>query len=247
MHASSPFQGRDTYSFNISGEHILKNVRFKNDDDIVNVRRYDLVIGGQRVDSLDDVFYSQLQIFYEMDGIPLYFFKHGTPGKHEYHDISIVISGVNVQDIILLVDKYKPNIDPPNYPGCHEYLTYHLQPSSMGSCGLDVFQFYGPVYFFMANKRIYDIVLHIKYRSHHNSGKLPDKKEYSFKLKQDKNGFINLTDNLKLEDFSTYCMSFGGREDKRISYKCLEEGDILIGTVYLNVARHMSGMIGMSL
>jgi len=59
-----------------------------------------------------------------------------------------------------------------------------------------------------------------------------------FKLKQDKNGIINLTDNLKLNDFSNYFIDFA-KANTSLSYSC-SDIDVIIGSVNSNVLRCIS-------
>ena len=215
------------------GEYILKNLRLKNPQDVSKISRYGLLFGGGDVTTFHGEFYSQLQLFLEMDGIPLHVFKDGIPPSTQ-QKVEIFLEIIDDTDIILLVDKYKGDAMPKHL----EYITYQTTSQAIINRGKQVCKeaLIGlcPTYFLMANKKIRDIKLYLT-----SNGK-----EYTFKLKQDKNGIINLTDNLKLNDFSNYCIDFT-KANTSLSYSC-SDIDVIIGSVNSNVLRCMSQMTGVA-
>ena len=203
--------------------YILKNLRFKNKKDSEKVDQYMMQLGGQTFDKFERDFYTQLQSFYEMDEIPFHIFKNGAP-PHLYHQNIIYLYGKNLKDVVLVVDRYIGDV----LPDPLEYLTYRNSVQNKdGNPNLDM------GYFIMANKNIHNIVIHLS---------VPSGKEYTFKLKQDDNGMINLTNDLKLEDFSTYCMNFSYIHS-RLSYNC-DDDKVIIGSLCSSIVIIKSGMVG---
>jgi len=215
------------------GEYILKNLRLKNPQDVSKISRYALLFGGGDITSFTGEFYSQLQLFLEMDGIPIHVFKDGIPPSTQ-QKVEMFLEIIDGTDIILLVDKYKGDAMPKRL----EYITYQTTSQAIINQGKQVCKetLIGlcPTYFLMANKKIRDIKLYLT-----SNGK-----EYTFKLKQDKNGIINLTDNLKLNDFSNYFIDFT-KAKTSLSYSC-SDIDVIIGSVNSNVLRCMSQMTGVA-
>jgi len=224
-------------------KYIFKNIRFKNASDARKVKYYEVTCGGQRFDRVRDCFSDALCTFHEMDGIPLYMFKHGAM-SHIYHRTNIILHPQDDDDpseITLLVDKYELNhLNQPDdsvleYQTYQNYQNHDTAQNTLTPNGDGVFHTHmdpiHPIYFIICNQRIYDIELHIN-----GTG---------FKLTQDKNGIINLTNHLKADDFSRYCIN-ASLVDMGLTYKIEDDrttGDNLVFSyVTSQIVRICSGM-----
>jgi len=213
-------------------EYILKNLRFKNKNDINKVTNYEWNVGGEIFDKFPSDFYTKLQIFYEMNEIPFYIFNYGaTP--HKYHDNKVLLRGNELSDVVLLIDKYKGD----KVPQFLEYMIYQNVYQTFTGNRKHKLKCSNINFFLMANKKLQNIEIHKP---------MKNQEDYIFKAKQDKNGIINLTNNLKLNQFTTYCSKFSLSSDLSISYNC-EEEDVIIGSLSSNIITYseICDMVGL--
>lgn len=232
--------GRYIYKLYESGNdrpYLFKNLRFKNKDDLDKVTKFELQVGGQNFNSFTSCFYKAIGLFLEMDGIPLYMFKEGLL-MLKYHETNIILN-TNISDIVLLVDKHMIRERNTVKNISLEYTVYQMHPSYMkiqrnddGLMSMDLYINH-PLYFLIVGQKIYDIKLYIN--------------RNVFVVKQDINGIINLTNNLKLMDFATYSINAGKIDSFRLTYRCDENiENIEYCAVCAQQVRTISGMSGMA-
>lgn len=215
-------------------EFIYRNLRFENEEDINKIEYIELQIAGTRHDRIYMDFYHNLQKLYEMNTIPLYYFKFGLISLL-YHDIQLQIKFKNESDnyVKILVDKYKNcNRTDKSY----EFMIYQNQAvyfyDDKKKLNLN-----HPCYLLIANKKLKNIKLKLQ--------KDKESELEEFKLEQDNNNIIYLTNNKDLNHFSR-SFNFSRIDYSYLHYECDDEEGLRITAINSHVSRSMSGMCGLA-
>lgn len=208
--------------------HLYKNLRLKNPEDIHKIKRIFGEVGGMTFDEVYMEFYTQLQQFYGMSGIPLYFFKHGLPSvKHYSANIDVELINPEDDNISLLVDKYTVDslvdltewsIYQSRYFGEHtDYLPINCNNN-----------FNLPTYLLIANQKLTNIRLVLG--------------EDSYPLVQEADLTIKLTNTLNSNDFTNYCINFSSITSL-LKYDCVDSTDVKFCTINSQRMQYASGMV----
>lgn len=215
-------------------EFIYRNLRFENEEDINKIEYIELQIAGSRHDRIYMDFYHNLQKLYEMNTIPLYYFKFGLISLL-YHEIQLQIKFKNESDnyVKILVDKYK-NCNRTNKS--YEFMIYQNQDVLFYDDKKKFFLNH-PCYLLIANKKLKNIKLKLQ--------KDKESELEEFKLEQDANNIIYLTNNKDLNHFSR-SFSFSKIDYSYLHYECDDEEGLRITAINSHVSRMMSGMCGLA-
>ena len=216
----------------------FKNLRLKNQEDLDKIESFVIECGGQKFDKIYTWTFPQLQSFYKMTEteIPFSYFKYGAVYT-KYHDVKIYITlKKDIQeDIPLLVDVYE-NLNE-NKDTLLQLLSYqapclHISNHKKNETELNINH---PCYFFVCNKKLDNIILQFNREF---------KKE--FKLVQEQNGIIRLTNTLNSDDFSNYCVNFSRIYYATLKYNCLDDEGLMLCAVNSQIIRVASGMAGLA-
>ena len=219
-------------------QFFFKNLRLKNQEDLDKIESFEIECGGQRFDTIYTWTFPQLQSFYKMTEteIPFSYFKYGAVYT-KYHDVRIYITlKKDIQeDIPLLIDVYE-NLNE-NKDTSLELLSYQSQCLHISNHKKNetVLNINHPCYFFVCNKKLDNIILQF-------NGEF--KKE--FKLVQEQNGIIRLTNKLNSDDFSNYCVNFSKIDLATLKYNCLDDEGLMLCAINSQITRVMSGMAGLA-
>ena len=215
-------------------EFIYRNLRFENEEDVNKIEYIELLIGGSRHDRIYMDFYHNLQKLYEMNNIPLYYFKFGLI-SFLYHDIELKIKFKNESDnyVKILFDKYK-NCNRTNKS--YEFMIYQNQEVFFND-DKKTLNLNHPCYLLIANKKLKNIKLKLQ--------KDKESELEEFKLEQDNNNIIYLTNNKDLNHFSR-SFDFSKIDYSYLHYECDDEEGLRITAINSQVSRMMSGLCGLA-
>lgn len=215
-------------------EFIYRNLRFENEEDINKIEYIELFIGGSRHDRIYMDFYHNLQKLYEINTIPLYYFKFGLISLLRYNiELNIKFKNESDNYVKILVDKYK-NCNRTNRS--YEFMIYQNQNiyfyNDKNQLNLN-----HPCYLLIANKKLKNIKLKLK--------KDKESEVEEFKLEQDNNNIIYLTNNKDLNHFSR-SLNFTKIYRSFLHYECDDEEGLRITAINSHVSRMLSGMCGLA-
>lgn len=173
-----------------------------------------------------------------MNTIPLYYFKFGFISQL-YHDLVIIIKFKNENDnyVKILVDKYK-NCNRTN--SSYEFMIYQNEKVDFYSHvkGKNKFDLNHPCYLLIANKKLKNIKLKLQ--------KDKESKLEEFKLEQNNDNIIYLTNNKDLNHFSRFSLNFSKVHNSYLQYECDDEEGLLITAINSHISRMMSGLCGLA-
>lgn len=238
--------------FDDSELYILKNLRFKNKNDINKIKYIILEIGGSNIDNINSNVFQQLRKIYEIDDdnvIPFHLFIKGIPCLR-YHEINCNIyvnDNVIGDNIIIQYDVYKnlnhseedlksdnhelyPKLQIPTYQlQCNQmtskiYTKHHNIQSVTLYC-------YNQIYYIFTDKDYDEYKLII------------DDDEIT--LNPDDNNIMNLTPSNNNDDLLKYGLNFSKFENTPyLTFKASETQSIQVYCINWQCIEVMGGMAG---